>query len=423
MYHVRVYWCVYLGQEWKIPEVYVEKERLSNSLDVIFCIKDYLTVAFRILSKYGYRNETFPESVHLLEHMLFKPEERVFPIFQKIGGDINGYVSTDEFSIYWNVPRIFQDRAIDAVDRIINENKKHWTKDMLEREKHVIVREIGENYSDPKSYLNIFLRKKLFGEYTPGTHSPQEIEKVFRGVTLEDIRREVEHLAPENSVLSSVGKTTKEIVERLDDWVGRAPETKTLKPQPDYGLHIDDREILESYISFGWISPPRSSVEAEILSLMATILTAFPTSRLYKELRVKRGLVYFVGAMNVPYVDTGYFLIHTITTPQNVGKIVEIIKEQIQKIIDEGPTEEELDNMKNMFFGGLYNLTDSKMALSSVLAYNELFYDDPLRTYTVVARRVQKLKIEDVIMAAKRYLDPEKAVICIVGEKSKINIK
>ena len=415
--------CIYLGLEWDIPKVHIEKEVLSNSLRVIFCRKDYLTVTFRILSRHGYRNETFPESVHLLEHMLFKPEERVFPIFQKIGGDINGYVSTDEFSIYWNVPKIFQDKAVDAVDRIINENKKHWTKDMLEREKRVIVREIGENYSDPKPFLNIFLRKKLFGEDTPGTHSPQEIEKVFREVTLEDVRREVEYLAPENSVLSSVGETTREVVERLDDWTGRSPEMKSLKPQPDYGLHIADREILESYISIGWISPPRSSVEAEILSLMGTILTAFPTSRLYKELRVKRGLVYFVGAMNVPYVDTGYFLIYTMTTPQNVGKVLEIIKEQIQKIINEGPTEEELDDMKNMFFGALYNLTDSKLALSSVLAYNELFYNDALRTYTVAARRVQELRIEDVIRAAKRYLDPDKAVICIVGEKSKIDIK
>ncbi len=404
---------------WKIPKVRVKKKILSNSLRVVYNIRKLLTVTFRILSKHGYRNETFPESVHLLEHMLFKPEERVFPVFQKIGGDINGFVSMDEFSIHWNVPSFFQENAVEVVDRILNENKRYWTENMLEREKFVIVREIGEAYSDPKSYLNIFLRKKLFGEDAPGTHDPEVIENAFKKVTLDDIKHEVDYLSPDNSVLSIVGKLDEKVINKLEHWSGKKPKIKSLKPQPEYGVHVDDRDIPESFLGIAWISAPRSTVEAEVLGLLGAVLTAFPTSRLYRELRVKRGLVYFVSAVNISFVDTGFFVINTATKPKKVDEVINIIKDEIARIIDDGISENEVDDMKNLFFGALYNLTDSKIALSSVLAYNELFYNDSLKLYRVTAERVKNLRLEDVERVARKYLEPNKSVTCIVGKRQR----
>ncbi len=406
--------CVVL---WEIPELNIVKRRLENSLRIVVYNRNFLTVAFRMLSAYGYRNEDFPEAIHLLEHMLFKPEEKVFTVFQKIGGDINGYVGIDEFGIHWIVPKVFQEKAIEAVRDILTENRRYWTETMLEREKHIILGETREKFSNPRTYVNILLRKKLFGENTPGTHPPEVIEKAFRNATLDTIRREAENISPEISVLAGVGNVDFEKLEHLNTWHGRPSKIKNLKPEPDYGVHFVEKDVQENFIALGWISAPKSSVDSEILSLLGAIMTAFPMSRLYRRLRLELGLVYYVGAANMGFVDTGYFTINTSTVPQKTQYVIEIIRSEITEIIDNGVSMEEIEDMKNLFFGSLYNITDSKIALSSMIAYNELFYGDALKTYRETAVMVSKLKPEDIQRVAKRYLTPEKSVICIVGRK------
>jgi len=402
---------------WEIPKIEITRHRLENCLRVILHRREYLTATYRILMPHGYRNETFPESVHLLEHMLFKPEDNVFPIFQRIGGEINGYVSMDEFSIYWIVPKIFQDKAINGVRKILTENYKYWTGEIFEKEKAVILKELGENFSNPARYIGIFLRKKLFGENTPGTHSPETVEKAFKNITLNDVRAELESISPTDSVLSVVGDVDIEKLEPLKDWRGRGGGWKKLRIETEPGYHFEYRDLPMSYIAIGWISASKKEDYSEILSLLSTILAAFPTSRLYRKLRLEKGLVYYVEAFNVAHIDTGLFAIMTSTTPRHLETVINTTLEEIERIIDEGPTEEEVQDMKNMFFGALYNLTDSKSGLAGVLAYDELFFGDALRLYRKVTKVVQNLKPENVQKAARRYLKPEKNVICILGKK------
>jgi len=403
---------------WEIPKVEITRHKLKNDLRIIFHRRELLTATYRILIAHGYRNEQFPESVHLLEHMIFKPEERVFPIFQRIGGEINGYVSLDEFSVYWTIPKIFQDRAIDGVRRIFIENHKYWTQATLEREKAVIIRELGENFSNPARYIGIFLRKKVFGENTPGTHSPKVVEKAFRNVTLNDVRNELQNLSPEDSVLSIVGDVDPNKLKAIEEWHGRKMGWNKLKIETETGRHFKHMDIPMNYIAIGWVSASKEKTESEILDLLGAILTAFPTSRLYKKLRLERGLVYYVEAFNVANIDSGLFAIMTSTEPRYTEEVINIILQEIENIIDEGPTEGEVEDMKNMFFGALYSLTDSKSSLAGTLAYNELFFGNALRLYEKVTRVVQNLKPEDVQRATKNYLRPENSVICVLGKKN-----
>ena len=406
-----------MSWEWKIPKLNVEFDTLENNLGVIIHRKKLLTVAYRILSKFGYRNEEIPEEIHLLEHMMFKPEERIFPVFQKMGGDINGYVAMDEFGIYWNIPHVFQMDAANTVMNIIDKNRHYWTKEMLKREKNVILREISENFSNPRSYIGILVRRKLFGEGAPGTHDPREIERAFNGISIDYIRSKADKMAPEASVLAIVGVAEDGAAEIFGDWSGTPCRVKALKPDPEYGWHFEARETMENFLSVAWIGAPKSTVDSEVLSLLAAILAAFPTSRLYRRLRIVEGLVYYVVALNFSFVDTGYFMINTSTVPRHTREVIGYIMDEVVRIIDDGISEEEVRDMKNMFFGMLYNLTDSKVALSSTLAYNGLFYGDPLKLYNETAVMVSKLRPEDIQRVAREYLKPEKNVVCVIGRK------
>ncbi|MCR8487595.1 MAG: insulinase family protein [Crenarchaeota archaeon] len=407
---------------WKVPKVKITKYTLENKLKVILHKRKHLTVHYRLLMPHGFRNETFPESVHLLEHMLFKPEHKVFPTFQRIGGEVNGYVSMDEFGIYWIVPTIFQKEAIDCIGKILLENFKSWTDDMLKREKAIIIRELEENFSDPTRYIDIFLRRKLFGEDTPGTHSPDTVEKAFRDVSLADVRSELENMSPNGSVLAAVGNVEMGKLEPLEIWRSALESKKSwkqLKTETDLGYHFEYRDLPINYLALGWISAPKGEYHSEILNLLGAILTAFPTSRLYRRLRVEEGLVYHVEAFNVAFIDTGFFAIATSTPPHHVNRAINIILEEIDDIITNGPTEEEVQDMKNMFFGALYSLTDSKSGLASVLAYDELFLNDALRLYKEIAKTVQNLKPEAVQSTARRYLKLDRCTICILGREYK----
>lgn len=405
---------------WKIPRIRITKHVLENKLKVILHRRKYLTIHYRLLMPHGFRNETFPGSVHLLEHMLFKPEQNVFPVFQRIGGEINGYVSMDELNIYWIVPTIFQDKAIDCVRRILLENYRLWTDEMLEKEKSIIVRELEEYFSDPEKYIGIFLRRKLFGEGTPGTQSPDEVEKVFKDIRLAEIQVELENISPEDSVLAIVGDTNLDAIKPLESWNeyrGGKKGWKPLKVETEPGSHFEFRDLPVNYVALGWISASKREYSSEILDLLSSILTAFPTSRLYKRLRLEKGLVYDVEAFNIAFVDTGFFGIVTSTNPNHTDTVINIILDEIDRIISDGPTEDEIQDMKNMFFGALYNITDSRSGLANVLAYDELFFNNALRLYKETTRIVQKLKPEDVQDAAKRYLRPDKCVICVLGKK------
>jgi len=348
---------------------------------------------------------------------MFKPEEAVFPRFQRIGGDINGFVSMDEFGIYWSMPKVFQREALDAVRDIIMENRRRWTDGMLRREKQIILRELANNYSDPKTYAAIFVRRKIFGEGAPGTHRPEDVEKAFRSVELEDLRREAEKLAPSSAVMGVVGDVNPDLFHMLEEWRGVPAGTRSLSPRPESGIHYEERDYEESFIAIGWPSPPRGRPESKILDLLASSLTAFPTSRLYRRLRLEMGLVYYVVAANVSFVDSGYFTIYTATAPDKTDLVIDAILDELHKVLDEGLEESEVRDMKNMFFGALYSITDTKDMLAGVIAHGELFFGDPLRVYGSVARTIQRLEPDDVRRVAREYLKPKDAVICVVGRR------
>lgn len=398
-------------------------KEFDNGLRVVLCPKPALTVASHLLILFGERQvePEMPEALHLLEHLVFKPEKKTFDTIKRCGGILNGATGPDGVSFYWWVPSRKVQLALSVYRHILLEAPNYWTHEIVEREKRVILNEVSEAYSKPEGMLSVHFRKKLLGPDAPGAHTPEEVRRAFERLSLGDLKELLSSLTPAVSCCALVGDVSDEtanvLASYLDDWRGEKIKLRPIIPKPEVGVHRIQRSDVEStFIRIGWITVDYRHEDNIALRALASILAAFPTSRLYQELRIKRGLVYGVSAVQVSSFDHGYLEISTATRRGKEDEVLEIILRELEKLADEGPDVGELEETKEWLEGTTSLLADSWQSLASVLAENTLVHGNPTWFLDEMLPRLRRLRPEDIQRVARKYLRRERAVVCILGD-------
>jgi len=397
--------------------VKIERKKARNNLDVVIAYRQAFSVAAELLILYGERN-TKEEALHLLEHLLFKPEDKTFEIVKKAGGMLNAKTSQDSISIYFWMPAEHIQGGMKTLKFILLDSNKYWTDELIKTEKSILLQELREYWSQPEGMLNILFRRKLLGKDFPDTKDPSEIEEELKTVDLKYLRKILSELSPEISCLSVVGSVCSDINEWIapvEEWKGVKVKIRKLEPKPEYGIHKFIKNLPTAYIRLGFITVPYNNEDNIYLKLLSSILAVFPTSRLYKKLRLERGLSYYVTASQHSSLDFGYFSISTATKLTKVDEVINIIFQELEKIIDEGVSEEELDEVKKWTIGSIKLLLDTLTSFASLIAEHTLIHNNPRYLFDVLIPKIKKAKIEDIQRIAKKYLQRDRCVICILS--------
>ncbi|MBO0683051.1 MAG: insulinase family protein [Candidatus Dormibacteraeota bacterium] len=380
-----------------------------------------LVLMFRVGSRF--EDDRIGGISHFIEHLFFKGTRRrptakaIAEAIEGVGGGMNA--STDkEVTVYWcRVPAERLDLAVDVLCDIVSDSQ--LAPSDVERERMVILEELKMYLDQPQDYVHSLFERIMFPDHPLGRDIIGTMESVS-GTSREDLAEYVgRHYRQSNLVVGLAGAVEPDGSARLIESRLGLPDsangTELAAPSgldhPTVFLHRKDTE--QAHICLGtravsYLDPDRYAVD-----LLNTVLGEGMSSRLFLEIREKRGLAYDVHSYSNKHVDGGYFALYMGVDPKKAEEAVEAAQEELRKISEELVPEEELTKAKELTKGRLRLGLESTNALASWLCQQELLMGR-LRTVEEVVETVEAIDAETLRQVARRVLQ-QPTQLAVIG--------
>jgi predicted Zn-dependent peptidase len=354
-----------------------ERHTLSNGLRVLTAPLGHAkSVACYIMLAAGsrYENASNRGIAHFAEHMFFKGTERrptardLSMEVDTIGGEFNAFTSKEFTGYYIRCAGEQRDTALDVLVDMLRNSK--FDADELEREKGVIVEEMNMYVDTPRDYVSSVYEELLFGENPLGWETLGTKETI-RAATRETFLDYLgEWYTPPRIVVGvsgAVGDNLLPTLERLigdmsgDDAGTPAPASVERSADPQVRLHRKDSD--QANVCLGVPSYPLAHPDRYALQLLGTILGTGMSSRLFLEVRERRGLAYYVYALNSPFTDAGTLFSQAGVDLNRAEEAVEVIATEFRKLADEVVPAQELEKARALAKGRFVLQTESPNGL------------------------------------------------------------
>ncbi len=404
------------------------QRNLENGLRVLYVPTASETVTVMVMSRVGSRFETKETNgiAHFLEHMLFKgthkrPKARVIAeAIEGIGGDFNAFTAKDHTAYYAKVGSKHLEAAIDVISDIFL-NATLPARE-LAKERGTIIEEIHMYEDLPmRSVVDVF-EALLFGKDTPLGRTilgPQEnIASIPRNKFLTFLR---EHYTIENSVVVIAGGLSVHTAHALTTKYfasvrkGTHSETSPFIPaQKKSRIAIKAKKTDQTHIVVGVPAFPHRHKDEHVLAVLSALLGGGMSSRLFSEVREKRGLAYYVRSYIETFSDTGYFGVRAGVSHRNAYDAVRIVLQELRKIARAPVTATELRKAKEYTKGTLALSLETSDALAAHIAFDAVVRDhlEPLEaTYA----HIERVTPADIQRVAKDIFKPEHVHLALVG--------
>jgi predicted Zn-dependent peptidase len=400
----------------------VEVSRLSNGLTVATETLPHIeSVALGVWVKSGARNEREDEHgiAHLLEHMAFKGTSRrsawkIASDIENVGGEINAATSVETTSFYARVLRDDVPLAIDILSDILTDSK--FDTDELEREQHVILQEIGAAHDTPDDivfdrFTETAFRHQTIGRSILGT---PETVKSFTSKQLHSFM-ERQYGAERMIVVAAGAIKHDEFVREVENRLGAfRPKAESALPQYAHyvgGDYRENRDLMDAQIVLGFEGRAYHVRDFYASQVLSMILGGGMSSRLFQEVREKRGLCYAVYAFHWGFSDTGIFGIHAATGQSDIAELVPVMVNELQKA-GEAIGQEELNRARAQYRAGLVMSAESAASRASQIARQLLLFGRPIAMDELV-ERLSNLTIERLTDLSARLFSTKPTVTAV----------
>ena len=388
----------------------VRVTRLPSGLLVVTETMDRVeTVSFGAYVASGTRNETKAENgaSHFLEHMAFKGTERrtaaqIAEEVENVGGHINAYTAREQTAYY--VKFLKEDLALGA--DIIGDILTHsaFAPEELERERGVILQEIGQANDTPDDIIFDHFQSTAFPDQPmgrPTLGSEKGIKTMKRSALVGYMKT---HYAAQNVVVAAAGNLQHDTVVDLvkthfRDLPSKAPPAYT----PGHykgGEFREARDLDQVHIVLGFPSVPYGDRDYYPALLLSGLLGGGMSSRLFQEIREKRGLVYSIYSFTAPFMDSGLFGIYAGTGEDEAKELVPVTLEQL-RLVQDHVNADELHRARAQVKASLLMSLESTGSRCEQLARQMQVFGRLIPTAETVAK-LNAVTIEDVQRAARR---------------------
>jgi len=374
----------------------VEVSRLSNGLTVATeTIPSIETVALGVWVKSGARNERDEEHgiAHLLEHMAFKGTGQrsawdIASQIEDVGGEINAATSVETTAFFARVLADDIPLAVDILSDILTDSR--FDPNELEREQHVILQEIGAAYDTPDDivfdrFTETAFRHQTIGRSILGT---PETVKSFTSAQLRSYM-DRQYGADRMVVVATGAVRHDEFVRQVENRLGgfRSKAESVLPQYANYvgGDYREDRGLMDAQILLGFEGRAYHVRDFYASQLLSMVLGGGMSSRLFQEVREKRGLCYSVYAFHWGFSDTGVFGVHAATGKDDIARLVPVILDELQRA-GENILPEELNRARAQYRAGLLMSQESAASRASQIARQLMLYGRPIPTEELVER-------------------------------------
>ncbi|WP_157014993.1 M16 family metallopeptidase [Mesorhizobium xinjiangense] len=400
----------------------VEVSRLSNGLTVASETLPHIeSVALGVWVKSGSRNEREDEHgiAHLLEHMAFKGTGSrtawdIASQIEDVGGEINAATSVETTSFFARVLKDDVPLAVDLLADILTDSR--FDPSELEREKHVILQEIGAAHDTPDDIV--------FDRFTEAAYRHQTIGRSILGTpeTVASFSPEQIHsfmqrqYGAERMVVVAAGGVrhedfVREVEKRLGSFRAKAPGRVPQTANYVGGDYREHRDLMDAQIILGFEGRAYHVRDFYASQILSMILGGGMSSRLFQEVREKRGLCYAVYAFHWGFSDTGIFGIHAATGKEDIAELVPILLNELQKA-GEHIKEDELKRARAQYRAGLMISSESPASRAAQIARQMLLFGRPV-TNDELMDRLSGVNVERLTDLSARLFSTRPTVAAI----------
>jgi predicted Zn-dependent peptidase len=367
------------------------------------------TISFGAYVASGTRHETAEENgiSHFLEHMAFKGTERrsaaaIAEEIEAVGGHMNAYTAREQTAFYIKALKEDLGLAADVVGDILSHSTFEPAE--LERERGVILQEIGQANDTPDDIIFDHFQEAAYpaqpmGRPVLGTE--ERIGAISREMLMGYMRR---HYTAANTVVAAVGnlrhETVLELVERHFADLPRTPAPLVVPGLYRGGEFREARDLDQVHIVLGFPSASYADPDFYPVMLLSTLLGGGMSSRLFQEVREKRGLVYSIYSFTAPYADSGVFAIYAGTGETEAAELIPVTLGELQKVQTE-VSEAELARARAQVKAGLLMSLESTGSRCEQLARQFQVFGRVIPTAETVGR-IEAVTLADISRAAVR---------------------
>ncbi len=402
---------------------------LSNGLRIATDRVDTVdTVSLGLWVDVGTRHEA-PEingAAHFLEHMAFKGTERrsaraIAEEIEAVGGHLNAYTSRESTAYYAKVLKEDVALALDILADILMHSIFDPTE--FERERTVILQEIGQANDTPDDIIFDHFQERAFPDQAmgrPTLGSPEIIRQLGRESVIAYLR---DHYGAARMVLSASGNLSHDrIVDLADKLLSAMPAIgangRALATEPARytgGEHRQDRDLEQLHLVLGFPGITLGDPDYYAASVLSTAFGGGMSSRLFQEVREKRGLVYTIHSFAHSYRDGGLFGIYAGTGEGDAGELVPVLCEETMRLAD-GLTAVELARAKAQMKAGLLMSLESTGARCEQMAQHMLIHGTPFDAADIV-RHIEAVDDSAIgrVVAGWRTAPPTLAALGPIG--------
>lgn len=361
---------------------------------------------------------------HFLEHLLFKGTERrptakeIAEAIDSVGGILNGGTDRELTVYYVKVARhhlpLALDLLVDMVRRPLLDPAE------VEKERQVVLEELAMAADSPSQLADLLLDATLWPDQPLGRDvagTPESVSRISREMALDYLRRQY---VPNNIVIALAGNVDHQqavdvVWRALGDWpAGRPSPWFPASDGSGPRCAVRYKETEQAYLSLAVRGLPLDHPDRYALAFLSALFGEGMSSRLFLELREKRGLVYDIHSYSSHFLDTGAFAVYTGVDPRKAKEALAVIIEELARLRDEGPRGEELAKARELTKGRLLLRMEDTRNVAGWIGGQELLLGR-VRTVEEALAEMEAVTLEDLQRVARQLIVPEQLYLAVVG--------
>ena len=374
-----------------------------------------------------FEEENISGSSHLFEHMLFKgtknkpTPKKISSIIENQGGIINAFTDK-EITGYWaNFPKENTSESIELFSDII-QNSLMRKKDLI-LEKNVVIEEIKSSLDNPYAVCVTNYEKVNWGNHSMG-RDVAGTENSVNSLSIKTLKEFYKKFyTPDNLVISISGNINKDnVIDQLKNNFKTFTHKKNLSVNPiieskGFKQISIKKEMEQSIIIIGFKCPSYLSEKKYALSLISVILGESMSSRLFEEIREKRGLAYDIHSSINLYSDTGVIYFEAGVDERNLLEVIKLTFNELDNLKNLKIDEEELNSAKNLSVGRLLLRLENSRSISSFLGTQKIL-SNKITAVDEIVSKINKVTLNEIKLLAEEIFIKDNLCISKVGPKN-----
>lgn len=386
---------------------------------------DSITVYVLVGTGSRYESKDINGISHFLEHMMFKGTAKrpgamdIAHELDAIGADCNAFTSKEYTGYYVKVASDKLEMALDVISDIFQNSK--IDPDEVQKERGVIIEEINMYRDEPRRYIGDLFEELLYGDQPLGWEVAGQKEVVLSVPRDKFVEYFDTHYFAANTVIAVAGKYDEsQIEDKVRKYFSNIREHEPItalpvvEKQDKPAIKLQQKTTDQSHFIIGVRAYNRFDERRHALGILSIILGAGMSSRLFTEVREKRGLAYYVAASADSYADVGYMCAFAGVDNTRLIPALEVIMNEFRKLTQESVTDKELQKAKSFLHGKMAIGLETSDSLASFYADQELLRNEIL-TPQQKLEKLDKVTVEDILEVAQDIFKTERLNLALIG--------